>query len=371
MKRPSASFFVKLLVWINVFAAILLLISGYSYLLNPAKLWYVSFTGLIFPVLAGANLLLLLFWIIVRKKLALVSLLPLLACIPTIRKTIAFHPKQTFHAVKEGTHLRIATWNVGLMNLMAKDTQIAIEGNLEILNAIRQSNADVVCLQEFLTNREPNGHYNFLDSIKRTMNYPYHYFKIDNDEDFFVSGTAILSRLPIADSMAIAFAGPFRGSVVKAAIKFGNDTIDIISSRLQSLNFKRDEYAIFSNLKKAKPKALKGSRTMLKKLRYAYGEREEQVKIIDSLLGLSSRPSIFTGDLNDVPASFAYHKIRGEMQDAWLTKGWGIGRTFRKISPTLRIDYIFYGKPFKAIQTKRLLTTGSDHYGLLTDLSLK
>ncbi|RYG22775.1 MAG: hypothetical protein EOO01_44875, partial [Chitinophagaceae bacterium] len=287
MKRISTSFIIRVLVWINVGGVILLLISGYSYLLNPARFWYVSFTGLVFPVIAAANLLAVFFWLFIRRKFALLSFAALLACIPALVKIFALQPAKTFQSVKAPGALRVVTWNVGLMNVMAKDTQTAIVKNLEILNAIREADADVICLQEFLTSVVPDGHYNFLDSIKRTMGYPYHFFSIDFDEGFFVSGTVVISRLPITDSMAVDFPGPFRGSLVKAGIVRGKDTIDFITSRLQSLNFKRDEYAIFSNLKKVRPEALKGSRTMLKKLRYAYGEREEQVRMINALIDSS------------------------------------------------------------------------------------
>lgn len=370
MKRLRTSLIIKLLIWLNAASAILLLISGYSYLLDPSRFWYISFTGLVFPVLASVNLLFLFFWLFTRRRLAIIPVIALLACIPAIAKTFAFHPSKSFQKVKSPANLRILSWNVGLMNVMAKDTQTAIIKNLEILDAIEDADADVICLQEFLTSVVADGHYNFLDSIKRTMNYPYHFFSIDFDEGFFVSGTVVISRLPITDSISVDFPGPFRGSVVKAGIKVGKDTVDVITSRLQSLNFKRDEYAIFSNLKKARPKALKGSRTMLKKLKYAYGERKHQVEMISGLIRQSNRPVIFTGDLNDVPAGFAYQKIRGEMHDAWLSAGWGIGRTFRKISPTLRIDYIFSDANYKPRQTRRLLTTGSDHYGLVTDLEI-
>ncbi len=59
------------------------------------------------------------------------------------------------------------------------------------------------------------------------------------------------------------------------------------------------------------------------------------------------------------------------MYDAWLNKGFGTGRTFKYISPTLRIDYIFYDSNFKNLQTGKIITSGSDHYGLVTDIVLK
>jgi endonuclease/exonuclease/phosphatase family metal-dependent hydrolase len=59
------------------------------------------------------------------------------------------------------------------------------------------------------------------------------------------------------------------------------------------------------------------------------------------------------------------------MQDAFLKKGFGIGRTFSALSPTLRIDYIFADKHFKILQFNRLVKKLSDHYMLLADVELK
>ena len=57
------------------------------------------------------------------------------------------------------------------------------------------------------------------------------------------------------------------------------------------------------------------------------------------------------------------------MQDAFLKKGFGIGRTFAALSPTLRIDYIFADKHFTIKQFKRVVKKLSDHYMLVADVS--
>ena len=80
---------------------------------------------------------------------------------------------------------------------------------------------------------------------------------------------------------------------------------------------------------------------------------------------------IFCGDFNDIPNSYTYYKIRGDMQDAFLEKGFGIGRTFTALSPTLRIDYILASKQFSILQFNRVTKKYSDHYMLVADLSLK
>jgi endonuclease/exonuclease/phosphatase family metal-dependent hydrolase len=59
------------------------------------------------------------------------------------------------------------------------------------------------------------------------------------------------------------------------------------------------------------------------------------------------------------------------MQDAFLKKGFGIGRTFTGLSPTLRIDYIFGDKHFEIKQFNRLVKDLSDHYMLVSDVQLK
>jgi endonuclease/exonuclease/phosphatase (EEP) superfamily protein YafD len=88
-------------------------------------------------------------------------------------------------------------------------------------------------------------------------------------------------------------------------------------------------------------------------------------------LGDSPYPVLFCGDLNDVPNSYTYSTVRGRMQDAFLKKGFGIGRTFSAISPTLRIDYIFADDHFKIKQFNRLVKHYSDHFMLVADIELK
>ena len=59
------------------------------------------------------------------------------------------------------------------------------------------------------------------------------------------------------------------------------------------------------------------------------------------------------------------------MQDAFIKKGFGVGRTFSSLSPTLRIDYIFADDHFRIDQFKRIAKKSSDHYMLVADIELK
>lgn len=363
----------KLLLLSNVFFAIILLFSAYSWVFPPDKWWPIAFSGLLFPILLIIVTIYAIVGFIFRKKIAWLSLIVLLLSLPAIFRFVPKRTSTQFTMQKEKTDIRVLSWNVGLMSFGAKDTVEAIAQNIQILDAIRESDADILCLQEFLTSEIPDGHYNFMDSIKRTMRYPYRYFCIDRSDinGFFTSGTLIMSRFPITDTGRTAFAPPFLGSVAHVTVDVNGQPIDIFTTRLQSLNFNKNEYAIFDKLKSADVNALDGSKSLFKKIKYGYQNRKEQIDITHQLVHSSKRPVVFAGDLNDLPNSYAYNKIKGSFTDVWLKHGAGMGRTFRKISPTLRIDYVFTNDLFESKQIKRIITTGSDHYGLLTDIALK
>jgi endonuclease/exonuclease/phosphatase family metal-dependent hydrolase len=88
-------------------------------------------------------------------------------------------------------------------------------------------------------------------------------------------------------------------------------------------------------------------------------------------LNKSPYPFIICGDFNDVPNSYTYFHIKGNSQDAFLKKGFAIGRTYIALAPTLRIDYILPSPEFEVKQFDMIDEDLSDHIMLVTDLILK
>ena len=372
MKTAIKKTFLNLIFFCNLGCIFLLLISNLAPLLNPSKWWPVAFTGILFPFLLIATFAFLFFWLFVQRKKTLFSFAAILISIPNILTSFAFNFPSEFHQKKQPGSIRIVTWNVGLMNYTESDST-AIINNAIIFKKLKESDADIICLQEFFSAVVPDNKYNLMDSIVRTMNYPYTFFSRDVpkfDEKFY-SGTILFSRYKITDSCKIIYPKPFDGSIIKTGILINNDTIDIFTTRLQSFRFQSNEYKALSNIKRGSDSGFTGSKNIISKLRLAYKQKIGQVAIAKKLIEESKRPVIFTGDLNDVPVSFAYAQLKNNMSDVWIKKGTGLGRTFQFISPTLRIDHIFFNKYFKATQVQRIITAGaSDHYGLTADLSL-
>ncbi len=357
----------------NIICLILLAGSNLAPYLSPANWWPVSLLGLIFPLLFALTVLFCIFWFIVQRRKAAYCLLLILSSIPNIISSFGFYPGKVFRATKPANTIRVITWNVGLMNYMASDSTTARSNNKKILDALQNFDADIVCLQEFFTAVKPGNYYNLTDSIARVSGFPYHYFSFDypkfNGE--FYSGSIIFSKHKIVDTAKAIYEKPFAGSIIRAGVQIGSDTVDIFTTRLQSVHFGKNEYRILNSLKKGGDGNLSGSKSLIRKLRFGYHERTGQVELVKAAYLSSHRPMILTGDLNDVPSSYTYRQIKGDMQDAWLNKNFGMGRTFRLIFPTLRIDYIFYNDFFTCSQTSRILSGGSDHHGLVTDIQLQ
>jgi endonuclease/exonuclease/phosphatase family metal-dependent hydrolase len=154
-------------------------------------------------------------------------------------------------------------------------------------------------------------------------------------------------------------------SLIHADIDVNGQTIRVFATHLESLRFDEQDYEAMQTFSKGEKKV-----NVLKKFQLAYWYRGEQAQLVKSELDKSPYPLILCGDFNDVPNSYTYSTIRGTRNDAFLAAGFGIGRTFASLSPTLRIDYIFSDTYFKVGQFKKTKIPWSDHYPLVADLIL-
>jgi endonuclease/exonuclease/phosphatase family metal-dependent hydrolase len=209
------------------------------------------------------------------------------------------------------------------------------------------------------------------------MNYPYCYKVIDYGRKGgpLEVGVAIFSRFPITDSMRIRYPGPVQlraaESLISCDIKVGEQTIRVFNTHLQSVLFQKQDYEKLRMIKTADDSMLDASKSIVKKLKQGYTSRGAQVDIVREQLDKSPHPVVICGDFNDVPNSYTYFHIRGNRQDAFIAASNGIGRTYREIAPTLRIDYIMADERFDVTQCKRFALPYSDHYPVVADLQLK
>lgn len=361
----------RFLLLCNVGAVVLLLLAALAPYLDPQRWWMISMLGLGFPFLFLVNLFFVIGWLLVKRKYALLSGLALVLAFKSISVFFAFHPGGRFSEKKDTGQIRVATWNVARFIEMKRNFNQGSRTRLRMMEQIAAQNADIICMQEFFHSLASDWYPN-LTYISKNYNYPYYYFSHDNDGDKHFTGSVIFSRYPIIDSGMIRFPRPsLPEALMHADIKVNDDTIRVYTTHLQSLQFRPNDYKRIEEIKSGGDGFVTNSKTIFSKLRTGMSHRKIQVDIISQVLNDSPHPVIFCADLNDVPNSYTYFQVRGDMQDAFLKKGFGIGRTFNALSPTLRIDYILADQDFGISQFKRIKKNYSDHYMLVADMKLK
>ena len=122
-------------------------------------------------------------------------------------------------------------------------------------------------------------------------------------------------------------------------------------------------------------------------LRRHFAIREAQAAALASF-ARQAGPAILGGDANAAPQSGAYRVLNGELEEAWMQAGFGLGHTFPgsdtpgghrpRIGPILspkwliRIDYLWYTSEWQAIETRTAVFDGvSDHRGVVAVLHLR
>jgi endonuclease/exonuclease/phosphatase family metal-dependent hydrolase len=372
MTIPFKQIIRKLIFIAAVCCSTVLVISNLATVADPSKWWFIALIGIFFPLLLACTFLFFLIFIFTKRKKAIFPFLAIVISIPNIITSFGLNVSSTFNENKVKEQIRVLTWNVGLMNYTALDSNEAIKNNAIILHKLKQANADIVCLQEFFTAVIPGNYYNFIDSISATMQYPYHYFSRDipKFDGKFYSGNIIFSKYKIIDTQKIIYPKPFYGSIIKATVVIEHDTTDVFTTRLQSVHFGSTQYKELGDIKKGKDSGFAGTKNIIQKLLLGYKQRTTQVNIAKDFLGKRKRPLIFTGDFNDVPVSHTYHFLKSNLTDCWQKKGTGLGRTFVYISPTLRIDHIFVNNYFSVTQVNRIFADGgTDHNAVVSDLN--
>ena len=369
-RKVTKRFFIVL----NIIFASLFLLSCTNFFLDPKRFWFIALLGLVFPALLILMIGFVVFWTLVRSKWAFLSFALLLIGWFQIHAFYAFNLSHRFTDVKKPSSIRVLTWNVHYLDQMYRPNQQQLSQRDPIINFLKQQGDDVICLQEFFEANKSQ----FLPNIafmKKECGMPYHYFVDDYrvPSKSYEVGPIIFSRFPILETGRHEYVHSSLKAVeslISADLNVNGDTVRIYTTHLQSVLFRKKELKELERIKNVEDSLLVASKSIIMKLKQAYAFRGGQAELVRKELDACPHPLIMCGDFNDVPNSYSYFHIKGKLQDAFLEKGFGIGRTYTSLSPTLRIDYMFASKAFKVLQCKKVELPYSDHYPVIADLIL-
>lgn len=363
-----------ILVGSNLFASILLLALHLQTHVHPMYGWWLNLLAMGLPLLLLLQAGFLIFWLVLRRKWFWLPLCTLIAAWPQMN---AFFAIGGLHQKTTEKHFTLATWNTHLFNFYENN------GSLDeaMLAHARELGADILLLQELVFSLNENSPIS-LEAIRKKLGYRYvvaandrafgvHTQKKGPEDHYHPFCVAIFSNYPIVRWQKVKTENRYNYTFLWADIKVKKDTLRIFNVHLQTMHFARGDYEFIENINEKNIEQVKQSGTsILRKMRNAYFDRAAQAEVIVASVAASPYPVILGGDFNDVPVSYAYSLLRKQLNDAFVRSGWGVGRTFMRLSPSLRIDYLFCSPPLEPLSARVVHPAFSDHLPVVADFLL-
>jgi len=308
---------------------------------SPVKVKYLAITNLTLPFVIAANICFIFFWLLFsNKKLrSICSILTLVLGYKVFITVFGLNFSGTNDMIQQPGTIKIMSWNVHGLGIFEKhDGKQVAE---KMLAFIKKEDADIVCMPEYYT----PGNDSMRPYAKRILAYGYSTYKFCFDNkvgsDIYM-GTAIFSKYPI-ENYAVRHLGTEWINVLQCDVKIKEGKkMRVFFLHMHSFGFSDYDKYYIEELKKNGLGIPMHSSMFLWKFNYAYSVRAAEADTVADMIRNSPYPVLVCGDLNDLPGSYTYMKIRGDLNDAFLDKGKWIGRTFNELSPTLRIDHMFY-----------------------------
>lgn len=359
----------SILMVVTVVLSLVLIVVAYSDTINPETWTMPAFLGLFM----GPVLLLCLIWLLVvlvmgQWRCAVVLVVSMLISGADIAR---YCPITMGGSAGEGDTLRLLSFNTRVMG--DKPLRDA-ETKLPVIEFVRQSGADVVCLQEYAFSFSKQGHTE--EQLRKYMSDKYPYYRFSPSAGRKALGIAIYSRFPIKSAKVLPTPHRNNTFAIHATLDVRGREVSIVTMHLCSNHILPQDRKLYNRmLSHFDSDSLQvlgeGISTYMGN---AFQNRALQVAEIreglDDVLQ-NDKPLIICGDMNDTPISYAYRKLKGDLSDAWCNAGFGPGFTFFEHNLLVRIDHIFYSRHFDVDEiTIHKEITDSDHYPVSATLVL-
>lgn len=337
-----------------------LLVSIFAKYISPVLFWLPAFFGLAFPFLFIVNLFFVLYWVAQFKPAFLFGVIAFVLSIPTAYRYVQF----SFSKEKNENHeLKITSYNSMLFDLYNWTKNH--ETRPRIMSSLVDIKPDIICLQEFYTS-EQKGDFNNIDSIKHILKTSYfhsEYTTTLRKHDHW--GIATFSKYPIIKKGKIIFNTTSNNICIYSDIVVNRDTLRIYNVHLQSVSFSKKDNQFLEDVISEKRNAeneMENSKNILRRLKRAFLKRTMQVDMIVMHMKLCPYKMVLCGDFNETAASYSYQQLSRNLNDAFVEKGLGFGRTYAGKWPQFRIDYILHDKKLHCSDYRRSDETYTDHY---------
>lgn len=339
----------------NIVSAAGMVITGYSYLIDPAKFTPTATLGIFFPIFLAVNLFFLFFWLIFNRKAAILSTATLMLCYFPMKKYIGINIPQS---IPEET-IKVMTYNV--LHFHGMQDHPTTELKNEIADFLVSSDCDILCLQE-----ANEGALTQAGRDKLKGKYPYSHIDSKKGQQ---NSIALYSKYPVLWSDTIAYKSEANISVAYILMTPVGKTL-VINNHLESNHLSIEERNQFRNMVTGEMKTDsvgRQSKSLLTKLTESTLVRNPQAKAVAAFVAAhKGMPVILCGDFNETPISFTHHIISKNLTDCFVSSGIGPGWSYCHSGMRVRIDNIMCSEHFKPYGCKVLSNIHySDHYPMI------
>jgi hypothetical protein len=168
MTRTFSVYAKRFLLFLNIVAAIVFLLSAFAPYLNPAEWWAISLLGLGFAIIFLIQVLFVVLWLFLKPRYIWISLLTLLIGWKSISVFFAFHSLNSFQAKKPKNTLRVVHWNVARFIEWSRNNNKGSQTRLKMMAQLKEQRADILCLSEFFHSTNPI----YYDNLKYIITIP-------------------------------------------------------------------------------------------------------------------------------------------------------------------------------------------------------
>ncbi|MEP0213722.1 MAG: endonuclease/exonuclease/phosphatase family protein [Cellulophaga sp.] len=341
MKKQS--FFNRIVFVLNYLFALLLCVSYLAPYISVKVLPFLSVFSLSLPLLVLVNVIFCLYWLLAKNRRILLSALVLILGYFLIDSFFKFSFKSEEASSKD---LKVMSYNVRGFNINGWSTDGKIGDR--IIDFVLEENPDIICFQEFSRIR-----YKELQH-----NYKYSFVAPDYKVKKAVQG--IYSKFPIINTGILSFTNTGNNASF-ADILYKNDTVRVYNLHLESLKVVPDIETI-SNEESSK---------LYGRITKSFKKQQDQAKIVQEHRKKVAYKTIVCGDFNNNQYSNVYRTIKGDLQDSFIKKGTGYGRTYNFKYYPVRIDFILASNEFSVTGHKNYDIKLSDHFPVMATFNLR
>lgn len=352
--KKLRDFTIQMIVGGNIATIIMMLLTGFSDYLNPATFPMLSNAGLLFPVFLVINLGFLVFWLLVRPRLALVPFVGMVVGYVPVRQ---YSPLNVPHDPPLDA-LKVLSYNVWYFAGWEDSNHF----DNPVLRYIERQNADIVCLQESSVGEVGQA---AVDSILGPL-YAYRDTATRSGGDCI----SIYSKYPILSKEHIRYESKGNLSAAFRLMVNGEEVI-VVNNHLETTALSVEQKDSFRQMIKGEVKAgvaKTTSRMLLQKLAGATQKRAPEAEAVARYIHEHRRtPIIVCGDFNDGPISYARRTVGQGLTDCYVETANGPGISYHHSGFYVRIDHILcspHFTPYGCYVDSKI--SASDHYPIIT-----